>query len=167
MIKGKLIKTLFRGKGAPRTPGRPGADGLEGELMEDEEEILGARLRVQSEENHSTNSLDSPNSESPRSWPSTFTTPMSYIKERKKRKASKFHITSPFDADKSDENVFGGAEEHNLSQSIHSDNASFVSFNDSAADEENDGVMSSKFKGEHYNVQYQQLKLQVEEDIRL
>ena len=128
----------------PRTPGRPGIDGME-EPLEEEEEILGARLRVQSEEHPSTNSLDSPNSESPRSWPSTFTTPMSYIKERKKRKASKFHITSPFDADKSDENVFG-AEEHNLSTSIHSDNASFVSFNDSPADEESDGVMISKIK---------------------
>lgn len=144
----------------PRTPGRPGIDGME-EPLEEEEEILGARLRVQSEEHPSTNSLDSPNSESPRSWPSTFTTPMSYIKERKKRKASKFHITSPFDADKSDENVFG-AEEHNLSTSIHSDNASFVSFNDSPADEESDGVMISKIKGEQYDVQFQQLKLQIE-----
>ena len=171
MMKGKLIKSLFRGKGVPRTPGRPGLEGLEGDMMEDDaeaHEILGvgvgggARLRVQSEEHTSTNSLDSPNSESPRSWPSTFTTPMSYIKERKKRKASKFHITSPYDGDKSEENVFG-AEEHNLSQSIHSDNASFVSFNDSPADEESDGVMVSKAKGEHhYNVQYQQLKLQVE-----
>merc|ERR1712155_463110 len=78
---------------------------------------------------------------------------MSYIKERKKRKASKFHITSPYDGDKSEENVFG-AEEHNLSQSIHSDNASFVSFNDSPADEESDGGMVSKAKGEHhYEVQ--------------
>ena len=171
MMKGKLIKSLFRGKGVPRTPGRPGLEGLEGDMMEDDaeaHEILGvgvgggARLRVQSEEHTSTNSLDSPNSESPRSWPSTFTTPMSYIKERKKRKASKFHITSPYDGDKSEENVFG-AVEHNLSQSIHSDNASFVSFNDSPADEESDGVMVSKAKGEHhYNVQYQQLKLQVE-----
>ena len=166
MMKGKLIKSLFRGKGVPRTPGRPGMDGMEGELMEEAEAeaeaiMGGARLRVQSEEHHSTNSLDSPNSESPRSWPSTFTTPMSYIKERKKRKASKFHITSPFDADKSEENVFE-AEGHNLSQSIHSDNASFVSFNDSPADEESDGVMASKVRGDHYNVQYQQLKLQVE-----
>ena len=165
-MKGKLIKSLFRGKGVPRTPGRPGLDGMEGELMEEAETeaeaiMGGARLRVQSEEHHSTNSLDSPNSESPRSWPSTFTTPMSYIKERKKRKASKFHITSPFDADKSEENVFE-AEGHNLSQSIHSDNASFVSFNDSPADEESDGVMASKVRGDHYNVQYQQLKLQVE-----
>ena len=96
MMKGKLIKSLFRGKGVPRTPGRPGLEGLEGDMMEDDaeaHEILGvgvgggARLRVQSEEHTSTNSLDSPNSESPRSWPSTFTTPMSYIKERKKRKA--------------------------------------------------------------------------------
>ena len=162
MKKGKLIKSLFRGKaGVPRTPGRPGLEaGVEGDL-EDDEELMGARLRSQSEENHSTNSLDSPNSasESPRSQ---LFTPMSYIKERKKRKASKFHISSPFEVDKSDENVFG-AEEHNLSPSIHSDNTSFVSFNDSMnAEEESDGVMMSKVKGDHYNVQYQQLKLQVE-----
>ena len=162
MIKGKLIKTLFRGKGGARTPGRPG-DCYEADLEDGEEELVGARLRAQStEENISTNSLDSPNSESPRSWPSTFTTPMSYIKERKKRKASKFHITSPFEADKSEENVFG-AEEHNLSQSIHSDSASFLSFNTSpgAGEEEGDGVMASKLK-QDYQLQNQQLKLQVE-----
>lgn len=145
-----------------RTPGRPG-DCYEGDLEDGDEELVGARLRAQStEENISTNSLDSPNSESPRSWPSSFTTPMSYIKERKKRKASKFHITSPFEADKSEENVFG-AEEHNLSQSIHSDNASFLSFNTSpgGGEEESDGVMASKVK-QDYQVQNQQLKLQVE-----
>ena len=86
------------------------------------------RLRLHSAEDsnfHSSNSLnESPNSESPRSWPSTFTTPMSYIKERKKRKASKFHIASPFDGDELKDNLFGGAEEHNLSQSINSDSVS-------------------------------------------
>ena len=164
MIKGKLIKTLFRGKGAARTPGRTG-ECYEGDLEDGgDEEVVGGRLRAQStEENISTNSLDSPNSESPRSWPSTFTTPMSYIKERKKRKASKFHITSPFEADKSEENVFGAAEEHNLSQSIHSDSASFLSFNTSpgGGEEESDGVMASKMK-QDYLLQNQQLKLQVE-----
>ena len=49
---------------------------------------------------------------------------MSYIKERKKRKASKFHIASPFDGDELKDNLFGGAEEHNLSQSINSDSVS-------------------------------------------
>merc|ERR1719310_2019017 len=124
----------------------------------------GARLRVQSEEHTSTNSLDSPNSESPRSWPSTFTTPMSYIKERKKRKASKFHIASPFDGDESKDNLFGGAEEHNLSQSIHSDSVSFASISDSPAggEEENDGAASSRARAADYQLHFQQLRLQVE-----
>merc|ERR1719228_945669 len=128
------------------------------EPLEEEEEILGARLRVQSEEHPSTNSLDSPNSESPRSWPSTFTTPMSYIKDRKKRKASKFHIASPFEGEKGDDNVFG-AEEHNLSQSIHSDSVSFVSFSDSPApgEEEGDGAVASRSRhsSDAYHVQVQ------------
>jgi len=160
MMKGKLMKSLFRGKGVPRTPGPGGS--MEGGVLEVEEEV-GSRLRVHSEENHSNNSLDSPNSESPRSWPSTFTTPMSYIKDRKKRKASKFHIASPFEGEKGEDNVFG-AEEHNLSQSIHSDSVSFMSFNDSPAggEEEGDGAMASKLKSESYHVHYQQLKLQVE-----
>lgn len=160
MMKGKLMKSLFRGKGVPRTPGPGGS--MEGGVLEVEEEV-GSRLRVHSEENHSNNSLDSPNSESPRSWPSTFTTPMSYIKDRKKRKASKFHIASPFEGEKGEDNVFG-AEEHNLSQSIHSDSVSFMSFNDSPAggEEEGDGAMASKLKSESYQVHYQQLKLQVE-----
>jgi len=160
MMKGKLMKSLFRGKGVPRTPGPGGS--MEGGVLEVEEEV-GSRLRVHSEENHSNNSLDSPNSESPRSWPSTFTTPMSYIKDRKKRKASKFHIASPFEGEKGDDNVFG-AEEHNLSQSIHSDSVSFMSFNDSPAggEEEGDGAMASKLKSDSYQVHYQQLKLQVE-----
>jgi len=98
MMKGKLMKSLFRGKGGvPRTPGGPVSN--EG----DEEDTGQGRMRLHSAEDsnfHSSNSLnESPNSESPRSWPSTFTTPMSYIKERKKRKASKFHIASPFDGD--------------------------------------------------------------------
>jgi len=154
------MKSLFRGKGVPRTPGPGGS--MEGGVMEVEEEV-GSRLRVHSEENHSNNSLDSPNSESPRSWPSTFTTPMSYIKDRKKRKASKFHIASPFEGEKGEDNVFG-AEEHNLSQSIHSDSVSFMSFNDSPAggEEEGDGAMASKLKSDTYQVHYQQLKLQVE-----
>jgi len=154
------MKSLFRGKGVPRTPGPGGS--MEAGVMEVEEEV-GSRLRVHSEENHSNNSLDSPNSESPRSWPSTFTTPMSYIKDRKKRKASKFHIASPFEGEKGEDNVFG-AEEHNLSQSIHSDSASFVSFNDSPAggEEEGDGSVSTKLKSDNYQVHYQQLKLQVE-----
>jgi len=160
MMKGKLMKSLFRGKGVPRTPGPGGS--MEGGVMEVEEEA-GSRLRVHSEENHSNNSLDSPNSESPRSWPSTFTTPMSYIKDRKKRKASKFHIASPFEGERGEDNVFG-AEEHNLSQSIHSDSVSFMSFNDSPAggEEEGDGAMASKLKSDSYQVHYQQLKLQVE-----
>jgi len=160
MMKGKLMKSLFRGKGVPRTPGPGGS--MDGGVMEVEEEA-GSRLRVHSEENHSNNSLDSPNSESPRSWPSTFTTPMSYIKDRKKRKASKFHIASPFEGEKGEDNVFG-AEEHNLSQSIHSDSVSFMSFNDSPAggEEESDGAMASKVKSDSYQVHYQQLKLQVE-----
>jgi len=160
MMKGKLMKSLFRGKGVPRTPGPGGS--MEGGGMEVEEEV-GSRLRVHSEENHSNNSLDSPNSESPRSWPSTFTTPMSYIKDRKKRKASKFHIASPFEGEKGEDNVFG-AEEHNLSQSIHSDSVSFMSFNDSPAggEEEGDGAAAGKLKSDSYQVHYQQLKLQVE-----
>jgi len=161
MMKGKLMKSLFRGKGVPRTPGAPGGS-LDGGAMEVEEEV-GSRLRVHSEENHSNNSLDSPNSESPRSWPSTFTTPMSYIKDRKKRKASKFHIASPFEGEKGEDNVFG-AEEHNLSQSIHSDSVSFVSFNDSPAggEEEGDGAVATKIKSDNYQVHFQQLKLQIE-----
>jgi len=105
MMKGKLMKSLFRGKGVPRTPGGPG-----GSMESEVDEEVGSRLRVHSEENHSNNSLDSPNSESPRSWPSTFTTPMSYIKDRKKRKASKFHIASPFEGEKGEDNVFGRKE---------------------------------------------------------
>ena len=113
---------------------------------------------------HSSNSLnESPNSESPRSWPSTFTTPMSYIKERKKRKASKFHIASPFDGDELKDNLFGGAEEHNLSQSIHSDSVSFASVSDSPAggEEENDGAASSRTRAVDYQIHFQQLRLQV------
>ena len=125
------------------------------------------RLRLHSAEDsnfHSSTSLnESPNSESPRSWPSTFTTPMSYIKERKKRKASKFHIASPFDGDESKDNLFGGAEEHNLSQSIHSDSVSFASISDSPAggEEENDGAASSRARAADYQLHFQQLRLQV------
>jgi hypothetical protein len=96
MMKGKLMKSLFRGKGVPRTPGPPSVEVTEeGEAESDR----AARLRVHSEENNSTHSLDSPSSDSPRSWPSTFATPMSYIKG-KKRKNSRFLITSPLELDK-------------------------------------------------------------------
>jgi len=163
MMKGKLMKSLFRGKGGvPRTPGGPVSN--EG----DEEDPGQGRLRLHSAEDsnfHSSNSLnESPNSESPRSWPSTFTTPMSYIKERKKRKASKFHIASPFDGDELKDNLFGGAEEHNLSQSIHSDSVSFASVSDSPAggEEENDGAASSRSRAVDYQLHFQQLRLQVE-----
>jgi len=163
MMKGKLMKSLFRGKGGvPRTPGGPVPN--EG----DEEDPGQGRLRLHSAEDsnfHSSNSLnESPNSESPRSWPSTFTTPMSYIKERKKRKASKFHIASPFDGDELKDNLFGGAEEHNLSQSIHSDSVSFASVSDSPAggEEENDGAASSRSRAVDYQLHFQQLRLQVE-----
>ena len=163
MMKGKLMKSLFKGKGGvPRTPGPGGAGGEAGLGADQDEEAV--RLRVHSEENnHSSNSLDSPNSESPRSWPSTFTTPMSYIKDRKKRKASKFHIASPYEAERGEDNVFG-AEEHNLSQSIHSDTASFVSFNDSPAggEDEGEGVASSKQREGQQQHCLQQLRLQVE-----
>ena len=92
--------------------------------------VYNFRLRVHSEEHNSTNSLDSPCSESPKSWPSSLTTPMNYIKG-KKRKHSRFHIPSPLEQS---DDVFGGVEEHNLShQSINSDAVSFLSFNDSAA----------------------------------
>jgi hypothetical protein len=104
MMKGKLMKSLFRGKagGVPRTPGPPSI-----EVTEEGGSVAGheldadrvARLRVHSEENNSTHSLDSPSSDSPRSWPSTFATPMSYIKG-KKRKNSRFLITSPLELDK-------------------------------------------------------------------
>ena len=88
---------------------------------------------------------------------------MSYIKERKKRKASKFHIASPFDGDESKDNLFGGAEEHNLSQSIHSDSVSFASISDSPAggEEENDGAASSRARAADYQLHFQQLRLQV------
>ncbi len=98
------MKSLFRGKagGVPRTPGPPSI-----EVTEEGGSVAGheldadrvARLRVHSEENNSTHSLDSPSSDSPRSWPSTFATPMSYIKG-KKRKNSRFLITSPLELDK-------------------------------------------------------------------
>jgi len=148
------MKSLFRGKGVPRTPG-PG--GSEEEIEPDRV----SRLRVHSEEHHSNNSLDSPNSDSPKSWPSTFTTPMSYIKG-KKRKHSRFHIASPLELDKSDD-VFG-VEEHNLSQSIHSDAVSFLSFSDSPAGVEDmdveDGAAASKQTNN--DLKLQQLQLQVE-----
>ena len=88
---------------------------------------------------------------------------MSYIKERKKRKASKFHIASPFDGDELKDNLFGGAEEHNLSQSIHSDSVSFASVSDSPAggEEENDGAASSRSRAVDYQLHFQQLRLQV------
>ena len=88
---------------------------------------------------------------------------MSYIKERKKRKASKFHIASPFDGDELKDNLFGGAEEHNLSQSIHSDSVSFASVSDSPAggEEENDGAASSRSRANDYQLHFQQLRLQV------
>ena len=93
MMKGKLMKSLFRGKGVPRTPGPPSI-----EVTEEGGDV--GRLRAHSsEENNSTHSLDSPSSDSPRSWPSTFATPMSYIKG-KKRKNSRFLITSPLELDK-------------------------------------------------------------------
>jgi len=160
-MKGKLMKSLFRGKaGVPRTPGGP-------VMPEDQEDDgLSGRLRLHSAEGdfHSTNSLnESPSSESPRSWPSTFTTPMSYIKERKKRKASKFHIASPFDGDESKDQLFGsGAEEHNLSQSLHSDSLSFASVSDSphGGEEEGDGGGASRHRGDA-QLQHQ-LRLQVE-----
>ena len=91
MMKGKLMKSLFRGKAVPRTPGPPGSEASEDGEAEAERV---ARLRVHSEENNSNHSLDSP-----RSWPSTFATPMSYIKG-KKRKNSRFLITSPLELDK-------------------------------------------------------------------
>jgi len=151
------MKSLFRGKtgSIPRTPGRPGLETPE--MMETEDQ---GRLRIYSEDNQSNNSLnDSPNSESPRSWPSTFTTPMSYIKDRKKRKASKFHIASPFDPEGKEDNVFG-AEEHNLS---HSETASFVSLPDDSPGggegDEGDGATGSKTQ---QSQQLQQLRLQVE-----
>ena len=96
MMKGKLMKSLFRGKAVPRTPGPPGSEASEDGEAEAERV---ARLRVHSEENNSNHSLDSPSSDSPRSWPSTFATPMSYIKG-KKRKNSRFLITSPLELDK-------------------------------------------------------------------
>jgi len=151
------MKSIFRTKAVPRTPGPNASPG--------EEDGDSARLRLHSEEtNYSNNSLDSPASESPRSWPSSLTTPMSYIKDRKKRKASRFHIASPLETEKSDD-VFG-AEEHNLSQSIHSDSVSFVSFSDSPApgEEEGDGAAASRSRhaSDAYHVQMQQLKLQVD-----
>ena len=76
MMKGKLMKSLFRGKAVPRTPGPQGED------PENMDPDRLTRLRVHSEEHNSTNSLDSPCSESPKSWPSTFTTPMNYIKAK-------------------------------------------------------------------------------------
>lgn len=88
---------------------------------------------------------------------------MSYIKERKKRKASKFHIASPFDGDESKEQLFGtGAEEHNLSQSLHSDSLSFASVSDSphGGEEEGDGGAASRHRGDA-QLQHQ-LRLQVE-----
>jgi len=139
MMKGKLMKSLFRGKGVPRTPGPQGCSEDTGDI--DPDRIT--RLRVHSEEHNSTNSLDSPCSESPKSWPSSLTTPMNYIKG-KKRKHSRFHIPSPLEQS---DDVFGGVEEHNLShQSINSDAVSFLSFNDSAAggDDVEDGIASSK-----------------------
>jgi len=153
------MKSIFRTKAVPRTPGPNASPG--------EEDGDSARLRLHSEEtNYSNNSLDSPASESPRSWPSSLTTPMSYIKDRKKRKASRFHIASPLEVEKADDNVFG-AEEHNLSQSIHSDSVSFVSFSDSPApgEEEGDGAVAStrsRHSSDAYHVQLQQLKLQVD-----
>merc|ERR1719319_1650819 len=152
------MKSIFRTKAVPRTPG-PNASPT------GEEDGDSARLRLHSEEtNYSNNSLDSPASESPRSWPSSLTTPMSYINDRKKRKASRFHIASPLETEKSDD-VFG-AEEHNLSQSIHSDSVSFVSFSDSPApgEEEGDGAAASRSRhaSDAYHVQMQQLKLQVD-----
>ena len=160
MMKGKLMKSIFRTKGnLPRTPG----PSCEDDFTEDQ-----GRHRLHSEEtSYSNNSLDSPMSESPRSWPSSLTTPMSYIKERKKRKASKFHIASPLESEKAEDNVFG-VEEHNLSQSIHSDTVSFVSFTDSpqgGGDEEGDGAASSRSRHdsrERYQQQFQQLRLQLE-----
>ena len=79
MMKGKLMKSLFRGKGVPRTPGPAGGSSEDGELDSLSSDRV-SRLRVHSEEHNSNNSLDSPNSDSPKSWPSTFATPISYIK---------------------------------------------------------------------------------------
>ena len=148
------MKSLFRGKGGvPRTPCPNGSD--EGEMDGDRV----SRLRAHSDEQNSNNSLDSPNSESPKSWPSTFATPMSYIKG-KKRKHSRF-LSSPLEHDRSDD-VFG-AEEHNLSQSIHSDSASFMSFNNSPAPGEEEGDGGAPSKQNHVDlVKLQQLQLQVE-----
>jgi len=106
MMKGKLMKSLFRGKaGVPRTPGPPNSELSEEGVAGDPDADRVARLRVHSEENNSTHSLDSPSSDSPRSWPSTFATPMSYIKG-KKRKNSRFLITSPLELDKGGDTSF-------------------------------------------------------------